>query len=158
MLTKSRKGIVRSMLAQWTLVALIGMTLGCGGTSPTGPTPTLVTTPAPVARIAPVVPIGVYTVTASTTRIAPQGQLRVSWTTTLGGHNDWIALFKNGDPSTARPSWLGWTDGEGSGTFTLAAPGEAGQYEFRYLVDDSYNVAAISSVVTVATGAAPLRR
>jgi hypothetical protein len=44
-----------------------------------------------------------------------------------------------------------------SGTRTLVAPREAGQYEFRYLLDDGFGDAAVSSVVTVSAGAGPLR-
>jgi hypothetical protein len=151
MLNKPRKGIVRSMLAQGTLAALLGMTLGCGASSPAGPTPTPVT-PAPVAPV-PVTPSGVYTVTAGTNTVAPGGQLNVSWTASIKGGNDWIALFKKGDSNTAPVAgWVGWTDGATSGTFTLSAPSQAGQYEFRYLLDDGYGDAARSSLVTVGVG------
>ena len=81
----------------------------------------------------------------------------MTWTTSAAGHNDWIALFKKGDPNTARSWWTGWTDGATSGTFTLSAPSQAGQYEFRYLLDDGFNDVARSSVVTVGAGAEPLR-
>jgi hypothetical protein len=148
MLNKPRKGIVRSMLAQGTLAALLGMTLGCGASSPASPTPTPVT-PAPVAPS----PSGVYTVTAGTNMVGPGDQLSVSWTTSTGGHNDWIVLFKKGDPNTGHRWWVGWTDGATSGTFTLTAPSQAGQYEFRYLLDDGYDNGAVSSLVTVGAGA-----
>ena len=71
-------------------------------------------------------PIGVYTVTASTTAVAPVGLLTVSWSTSVGRHNDWISLFKKGDPNTAVSWWIGWTNGEGEGTLTLRAPAEPG--------------------------------
>jgi hypothetical protein len=146
MLNTPRNGI-RSMLAQGTLAALLGMTLGCAG-SPTGPTPAPAT-PAPVA------PSDVYTVTASTTTVALGGQLSVSWTTSAAGHNDWISLFKKGDTNMGHSWWVGWTDGAPSGTLALSAPLEAGQYEFRYLLDDGYHDAATSRVVTVGGGAGP---
>jgi hypothetical protein len=146
MLNKPRRGIVRWMLAHGTLAVFLGMTLGCDARSPAGPTPTPVT-PAPVA------PPVVYTVTASTNVVALGGQLSVSWTTSAGGHNDWISLFKKGDQNTVYCSWVGWTDGAMSGTFTLNAPLEAGQYEFRYLLDDGYDNGAVSSLVTVGAGA-----
>ena len=47
---------------------------------------------------------------------------------------------------------VGWTDGATSGTFTLSAPTQAGQYEFRYLLNDGYGDAARSSLVTVGVG------
>src|SRR5438128_2247361 len=130
-----RKGVVRSMLAQGTLAALLGMTLGCGASSPAAPTPTPAT-PVPVASI------GEYTVTAGSNAVAPGGQLSVSWTTSAALHNDWIALFKKDDPNTAQSWWIGWTDGATSGAFTLSAPRKAGQYEFRYLLDDGFADAA----------------
>jgi len=149
MLNTPRKGIVRSMLAPGILASLLGMTLGCAASSPAGPTPAAVTPHTPVT------PIGVYVVTPSTNVVAPGGRLSVSWTASKQGGNDWIVLFKKGAPNTAYAWWIGWTDGATSGTLTLAAPLEAGQYEFRYLLDDSYNDAATSGVVTVDAGAAP---
>ena len=144
MFTQPCKVIVRSRLAQVTLAAVLGMTLGCGASSPAGPTPRPVT-PAPVAR-------GAYTVTASRNTVAPGGQLNVSWTTSIEGHNDWIGLFKRGDANTAHSWWVGWTDGATSGTFTLSAPSQPGEYEFRYLLDDNFGDAAVSGVVTVGAG------
>jgi hypothetical protein len=75
----------------------------------------------------------------------------VSWTASIKGGNDWIALFKNGDLKTApKAEWVGWTDGATSGTFTLSAPSQPGQYEFHYYPNDGYDEAARSGVVTVA--------
>ena len=133
MLNTTRKAI---------LMAFLAMTLGCGGSSPTGPTPTPVA-PAPVAAV------GVYTVTASTDIVAPGGLLSVSWTASTAGGNDWIALFRKGELNTAESQWVGWTDGAKSGTFTLSAPFLTGQYEFRYLLDDGYDDAARTGLVTV---------
>jgi hypothetical protein len=77
----------------------------------------------------------------------------VSWTASTKGGNDWIALFKKGDSNMAPiTGWVGWTDGATSGTFTLSAPTQSGQYEFRYLLDDGYGDAARSRLVTVAVG------
>jgi hypothetical protein len=148
MLNTPRKEIVRSMLAQGTLAALLGMTLGCGANSPAAPTPEPVTYDTALPT-----PTGVYTVTASTNMVSPGGELSVSWTTSLEWHNDYIVLFKKGDLNTGHAWWLGWTDGATSGTFTLSAPSEAGQYEFRYLLDDGYEAGAVSSPLTVAVGA-----
>jgi hypothetical protein len=77
----------------------------------------------------------------------------VSWTASTKGGKDWIALFKKADSNmTPITGWVGWTDGAISGTFTLSAPTQAGQYEFRYLLDDGYSDAARSSLVTVGVG------
>jgi hypothetical protein len=98
-----------------------------------------------------VAPAVIYTLTAGTTRVAAGGALSVSWTSSVGG-NDWVALFKLVDNDRATNSFAGWTEGATSGMFTLNAPLEAGDYEFRYFVDDSYQLAATSSVVRVAAG------
>lgn len=154
MSSRPRKGVVRSILAHGTLVAVLGMTLGCSESSPTRPTPTPVTptpvAPAPVAP-APVAPSGVYTVTASTDLVAPGGELSVSWTASTGRSLDWISLFRAGDGNTAY-GWYEYMEGATSGTFTLSAPTEAGQYEFRYLLNDGYTDVARSGPVTVGTG------
>ena len=68
---------------------------------------------------------------------------------------DWIGLFRMGDWNGAH-GWASYTDGATSGTFTLSAPSEAGQYEFRYLLEDESAVAR-SRLVTVAAGPELLR-
>jgi len=78
----------------------------------------------------------------------------MSWTASIGGAADWISLFKQGDPDTAHGWWTN-TEGATSGTVTLSAPTQAGQYEFRYFLDDSFNDVARSSPVTVDAGAGP---
>lgn len=148
MLNRPRNGTRSKLVVRATLTALLGMALGCGSSSPAGPTPT---PPAP----APVASLAVYTVIADTSTVDPGGELSVSWSSSSLGHNDWIALFKKGDRNTAQAWWARWTDGAASGTFPLIAPILAGEYEFRYLVDDSYSDVARSGVVTVVPGAAP---
>jgi hypothetical protein len=106
--------------------------------------------PTPAAR-APVAP-GVYTVTASTNIVAPGGELSVSWTASAGKPLDWIGLFKVGDWNGAH-GWSSYTGGATAGTFTLSAPGQVGQYEFRYLLNDGVDDAARSGLVTVGAGA-----
>ena len=142
MTNRTRTGVVFSVLARGTLAALLGMTLGCGEISPARPTPT----PAP-ATPAPVAP-GVYTVTASTSHVAPGGELSVSWTASTGRPQDWIGFFKQGDWN-GNHGWSTYTAGATSGTSTLSAPTQPGQYEFRYLVNDSVDDVARSSLVTV---------
>src|SRR6266699_3579768 len=93
MLNTPRKRIVRSMLAQGTLVALLGITLACGGSSPVEPTPT------PATPVVTSSTTGVYTVTAGTNVVAPGGELSVSWTASAGASGDWIGLFKVGAPN-----------------------------------------------------------
>jgi Ca-activated chloride channel family protein len=134
------------MLAQGILAALLGMTLGCGGSSPAGPTPTITPTPVTPAPVAP----GVYTVTASTNTVAPGGQLSVNWTTSIAYPWDWISLDRVG-AAVGIHAWAQSTAGAASGTFTLSAPTQAGQYEFRYLLEDESD-AGRSSPVTVGAG------
>jgi hypothetical protein len=98
----------------------------------------------------------VYTVTAGTNVVAPGGQLSVSWTASIGRHKDWIGLFRVGDSNEAH-GWSQYTGGATSGTETLSAPTEVGQYEFRYLLNDGLNDAARSSLVTVRAGLGSLR-
>ena len=141
MSNRPRTGIVLLVLV--TLAALLGAAPGCGTSSPAGPTPTPVTP-------APVVLSGVYTVTASTNTVAPGGPLSVSWTASAGGALDWIGLIRVGDPNNDN-GWWDYTRGKTSGTFTLIAPTQAGQYEFRYLLNDGYSDVARSSLVTVGT-------
>jgi hypothetical protein len=77
----------------------------------------------------------------------------VSWTASTGYRWDWISLDRVGAPIGPH-AWAQSTDGATSGTFTLSAPTQAGQYEFRYLLEDE-SYAARSSVVTVGAGPEP---
>jgi len=95
-----------------------------------------------------------YAVLAGTNTVGAAGQLSVMWTAPKGGTWDWIGLFKVGDPNTNYELWWKYTDGAVAGTFRMAAPAQAGQYEFRYLLDDGYIDAARSSPVTVTASAA----
>jgi hypothetical protein len=146
-----RTGIMLSVLAQGTFAALLGTTLACNASSPTRPTPTPVApatvAPAPVAP-APLAP-AVYTLTAGINGVAPGDQLSVNWAASPGGGADWIGLFRVGAPNTAYDFWWSYTNGKTSGSFTFSAPVQAGQYEFRYLLDDGFDDVARSGVVIV---------
>jgi hypothetical protein len=143
MLNNPRNPIVRSWLLAVVPLVLLVITLGCGASSPAAPSPAVVASvPAPVPISA------TYSVTASTNAVPPGGQLSVSWTASLGGRRDTIALYKKGDPNTVA-GWWQQTFGAVAGTFTLTAPSQEGQYEFRYLLEDEVTDTARSSVVTV---------
>jgi len=93
------------------------------------------------------------TVTVSPAVVTPGAQLTVSWVAPPGqSQDDWIGLFKTGETVER---WYFYTGGLTSGTRTLTAPAEPGEYEFRYLPDDLYYVAARSVTVTVVTMSAP---
>jgi hypothetical protein len=92
---------------------------------------------------------GSYTLTASPATVGRGASLTISWTAPAGRPaNDWIALYRVGDPNTFY-QWWQYTGGAASGSFTLNAPNTAGQYEFRYLLNDGYSSAATSNTVTV---------
>jgi hypothetical protein len=86
----------------------------------------------------------VFSVTGSPPLAAPGAQLTVSWEAPAGrgcnGGGDWIAIYKIGDPDETGAAnghsdlWYDHVCGAASGTWTLKAPDEPGQYEFRYMV------------------------
>src|SRR5207237_944773 len=79
--------------------------------------------------------------------------LTVSWVAPVNpSPMDWIALYKVGDPNTAYGTWF-YTGGAATGSQTIAAPYAPGQYEFRYLVNNSFTSVATSNTVTVTPGA-----
>ena len=75
-------------------------------------------------------------------------QLTVSWSAPSGRSDlDWIGLFKVGVPSTSyQNGWWDYAHGGASGTLTLSAPAQPGEYEFRYLLDDGFIDVARSPV------------
>jgi hypothetical protein len=89
------------------------------------------------------------TLSPSAETVVAGASVSVSWTAPAGRPpGDWVTLLKVGAPNTSY-RWLEYTNGARSGTVTLNAPAEAGQYEFRYLVDDSFIDAARSVPVTI---------
>jgi hypothetical protein len=99
------------------------------------------------ARQPPASP-AVYVLTSSSSTVVAGGALSVTWTASVGGSRDWIGLFRIG-AANCDHGWSASTSGTTSGTLTLTAPTQSGQYEFRYLPDDGCDVAARSSAVTV---------
>jgi len=121
--------------------ALLGITVGCGGITPSAPTPAAPVTPAPVVLPA------TYTVTSGASLAAPGSELTVDWTASTGYAFDVISFSRVGDPNGVRV-WAQYTSGSTFGTFRLIAPAQAGPYEFRYLVEDDTAVAR-SNLVTI---------
>ena len=91
--------------------------------------------------------------TAGVNLVTPGGQLTVSWVAPSGrSGSDWIGLFKVGLPSESYENgWWQYTNGAASGTLTLSAPTQPGEYEFRYLLDDGFIDVARSPVTVSAS-------
>ena len=88
----------------------------------------------------------------------------MSWVAPSGrgciGGGDWVALFRVGDPDITGAAnghsdlWFEHLCGATSGTSTLSAPPQPGQYEFRYMVGDT--AVARSNAVTVNASTSPV--
>jgi len=95
-------------------------------------------------------PIEVFSLaslTASPSPVTSGGRLTVSLVAAPSGRGsngggDWVALFRVGDPDIPTAGnghsdlWYDHLCGATSATYTLIAPAQAGQYEFRYMVWD----------------------
>ena len=75
------------------------------------------------------------------------------------GGGDWIAIYKVGDPDITGAAnghsdlWFTHVCGATSGTSTLSAPRQPGEYEFRFMFGDT--AVARSSPVTVSASPSP---
>jgi hypothetical protein len=91
-----------------------------------------------------------YSVTASSDAVIPGGPITVQWSAPDGSSAlDWIGLYHVEDADTAY-LWSQATDGTSAGSFTLLAPLDPGQYQFRYLLNGGWTDVAQSSPFTVA--------
>jgi hypothetical protein len=89
---------------------------------------------------------GVFSVAGSPNLVAPGNQLSVSWEGPPGrgcrGGGDWIAMYRVGDPDETHATnghsdlWFDHVCGATSGTWTLNAPPQPGEYEFRFMVGE----------------------
>jgi hypothetical protein len=101
--------------------------------------------------------LGTFSLSASPSLVTSGGQLTMSWIAPSGqgcnGGGDWIAMFRVGDPDITGAAnghsdlWYIHLCGATSGTSTLNAPSQPGQYEFRYMSGDTS--VARSNPVTV---------
>ena len=91
-----------------------------------------------------------FSLSATPATVNLGGSITVNWTAPSGRPgNDYIALYPVGAPNTAYV-WYQYTGGTTSGTATAAAPAnQAGQYEFRYLLQNGYTDIVRSNTVTV---------
>ncbi len=102
--------------------------------------------------------------TASPSLVKAGGRLTMSLAAPSGrscnGGGDWVALYRVGDPDETGAAnghtdlWFEHLCGATSGKWTLNAPAQPGEYEFRYMVDAF--AAARSNPVTVSALASPL--
>jgi hypothetical protein len=134
-----------------TAIALLVFAQGLVGCDNDNPRLPLAPSTVPqVTQTPPSNPVA-YTLVPSTSTVAPGGELSVSWTASRGGFRDWIGLFKLG-AADCDHGWSEGTKGATSGTLTLSAPTQSGQYEFRYHPNDGCVDTVRSSPVTVTAG------
>lgn len=94
-------------------------------------------------------PLPGYTLAATPSSAASGATLTVNWTAPSGRPaNDWVGLYIKG---AASKTWVWWkyTAGAASGGFSVPAPAQTGQYEFRYYLKDGFDEAIWSNPVTV---------
>jgi len=106
--------------------------------------------------------------TASPNFVTSGGQLTVNWVGLSGrgcsGGGDWIAIYKVGDPDITGASnghsdlWFTHVCGATSGTSTLSAPSQPGQYEFRFMVGDTAVARSNPVMVNACVFVNPMRR
>jgi hypothetical protein len=86
---------------------------------------------------------------ASPASVAPGGQVQLSWTASGGRSSlDWVGLFRVGDRNEDY-GWWEYTADTATGALLVSVPATAGQYEFRYLLNDGYVDVARSNTITV---------
>lgn len=91
-------------------------------------------------------------ISASPTAINPGDTITVTYSGAPGFENDWIAIFKVGDPNTSYNEYL-YLHEQKSGTLTFTAPTAPGEYEFRMFEnfpEGGYNDLARSNTIQVA--------
>src|SRR5687768_14785773 len=88
------------------------------------------------------------TVSVSPSTTVPNEPITVSWTAPSGSSTtDWIGMYVIGDPNTSYQHAF-YTNGATSGSEKFYGPSAPGNYEFRYLVNDTYNSVATSNPLT----------
>ena len=102
-----------------------------------------------------VVPNGPYALSVSAERVTAGSPLSISWVAPSGRSvADWISIYKVGSGHDAYSAfWWDYTGGSSAGSFTIPAPAQPGLYEFRYFLDDGFDMAAKSSIVEVTANA-----
>jgi hypothetical protein len=139
--------MIRSTRTAIALIVVAQGLVGCDGANPRSP---VAPSTVPIIQQPPS-SRGIYTLTSSASTVIPGGVLGVSWTASAAAARDWIGLFKVG-AAACDHGWSEYTNGATSGTRTLTAPTQSGQYEFRYHLNNSCDETARSSPVTVSQG------
>ncbi len=140
-----------------------------GSTSPSSPSSQTSTTSQPTTSssitgtVSPTQPTSTavpsltgYTMLASPVTIAPGGTTTLSWKAP-GTHStrDWVGLFLTSKP-TAGNTFVTWqyVPAGSGGILRFVVPHTATpqQYEFRYMIDNSFSVVAKSNALMVSTG------
>jgi hypothetical protein len=85
-----------------------------------------------------------FSIEASPGAVAPGGSLTVTWHAPSGrgcnGGGDWIAIYRVGSPDDTGAAnghsdlWYDHVCGAPSGSWTIKAPDEAADYEFRFMI------------------------
>ncbi len=92
---------------------------------------------------------GTYTLVANPGAVAVGATVSVNFTAPAGSsYYDWVGLFKVGAPNSSYLDF-GYTTGGTAGTFNVTTPTEAGQYEFRYMLNNGFTSVATSNTVSV---------
>jgi hypothetical protein len=104
--------------------------------------------------------------TASPSLVTTGSQLTLNWVGPSGrgcsGGGDWIAIYRVGDPDITGAAnghsdlWFTHVCGATSGTSTLSAPSQPGDYEFRFMVGDAAVARSSAVTVTPSASASPL--
>lgn len=89
-----------------------------------------------------------YRLTATPNVVAPGATVAVNYTAAQGNAGDWVGMYRVGE---GNQTFLAWqrANGTTSGTMSFTMPTTRGQYEFRYLTNNSYTDVARSNQVQV---------
>jgi hypothetical protein len=97
-----------------------------------------------VSESAPVT-VTAFSVTAGADWVYRGAPMKVSFTAPAGQTmHDWIALYRVGEPASEY-LWFAFTNGAATGSFTGDCELEPGTYEYRYMIDNGFTVAAESN-------------
>lgn len=87
------------------------------------------------------------TITTNSTRFKPEQTITASYANAPSYSNAWIGFYKSGSTDRSYKSYE-FLKGT-SGQYSVKAPKEAGQYEFRLFLDNGYTRLASSQLITV---------